>query len=80
MQMNIYNQCSDLELVYQTYFSAGLALNGNPVQEIDASSMAIVGFRPSLTVFEGVLAYTLRRKHVRSSEQFESTHILLFVI
>jgi hypothetical protein len=80
MKVNIHNLCSDFKLTNRGYFSTGVFLNGHPAQEVEAGRMKSFGFEPSPLVFEGVLAYELERRYTKPGEEFELTHVLLFVV
>jgi hypothetical protein len=80
MKVNIHNQCSDFKLKYGGYFPNGIG-NGNVglVQEIDTDSMKSIDLEHFLATYEGIVAYALRRKHVKPGNQTESAEILLSV-
>jgi hypothetical protein len=79
MEVNIYNQCSDFDLIDGEYFISGADWVKYPVNAVDAGSMTNATLIPSPITFEGVLAYGLLRKNVESGNQHKSTYILLFV-
>jgi hypothetical protein len=80
IRLNIHNQCSNFKLTNRGFFSIGETWNGYSAWEIDAGSTLSIGFKPSLSVFEGILTYELQRRYAESSERFESTYIRLVVI
>jgi hypothetical protein len=80
MKVNIRNQYSDFKLTDRGFFSTSESWYGYPNWEVNTGNMISVGFKPSLSVFEGALTYVLQRKYVASNEQFRSTHIRLFVV
>jgi hypothetical protein len=79
MEMNIHNQCPDFKLTDRGYFSTGADWNEKPCLEVDTDSMKSVGLITFLSTFGGILTYKLERKHIKSVNLSESTHILLFV-
>jgi hypothetical protein len=80
MKVNIHNQCSHFKLTNQVSFSTSETLNEYFAWEVEAGTMLSVDLEPPLSVFEGVLAYTLKREDVESIVQFVSTHIQLFIV
>jgi hypothetical protein len=80
MKVNIYNQCIGFKLMNQECFSNSLDQYQNFLRQVDAGSMMVVDFGPSLPVFECVLTYEVRRKYVKSNEEINLTHIQLFVV
>jgi hypothetical protein len=77
IEVDIYNQCSGIELIKQGYFSSGADWNEEPYDKVDAESIMSVGLKSPLAIFEGALIYELRRKYAKIDNQLDSAYTLL---
>jgi hypothetical protein len=79
IKMNIHNQCSNFNLIYTGYFSAGVGWNMQLNLKVKANSIESVDFKCSLATPEGVLTYQLEKEHVKPSHRPKPTYLQLFV-
>jgi hypothetical protein len=81
--LNIYNRYQDINLISPVYFVHGKRWNVAPGQEVDIFHVDQnrLEFDSGQEIQEGVLVYTIQRKHAGSDEfiQDESKNIQLLV-
>jgi hypothetical protein len=90
MKVNIYNQCSDFELIDRKRFSTGADWNKDSDWRVDTGSMTSADLTPFLSTFEGVLTYRLEKEEVKltcirlfvtwKSEGYKKFHVFVQLV